>query len=1386
MHYLSEFGEDPKPLPGEYPETHIFPGMETRAAATAWRRRAGHWAAPSWDPDPVVTSREYVEPPRYSWLFSPFERAEKALSFNWYYGKKLWRGNRSAKMVQRQQRMYKVKNKHLVLKSKKAIRKRNRACVRIQCCMRMYLGKKHVEELRILKNSSATRIQKHFRGYWCRHEFKIDQSAKCITRLFRFVRQSKMRDSVIAVLQIKKLFIRKMEMAVVVQRIIRGWLVRRRIWRAKWREFVNRRAAKVIQKHFREFLRLKYLVFWKPPGEEWVRARVAERLGNLLTNMMVQVKRRRQLMIAYQNGAPEFQRILRGFFARSGVKKMKYLRTMIRQLAPQKHAKEFLQVHMLEHLPWVPKPKPRVEEEIFIPPPVAPPDGFTRLFLAPNLRKKPDVDAKEFVPACKAWYKSRQLPMLHSEVDALCRVFANPMDGKVMVYAVDDFISLHMSQACRRHGRYVCGDCSFQRECSKCACQKYVNPGHKDGVCSACNHPPSYHRRVPLFLKKKNAKNMMRGILSQKREPDVSVPEGMRGVDGVKFVQDIAIRKIVKEHPELLEPGGFLHPGTSQVAAMARMAGGAGGPKLVEGSAQALDSTSTLLQASSVVDGGASIEGEGSTSSRPGTAESVMSISTVDSSVARRKAAEMALTTADLHQRERPKKFKTQFYDSQESKGKLPLYVQLARLTVDGDNMGEKLTDEYWDQNNMSMIHLAEDMTVPIHIQGNSLAPDTALSDQEFWKATERLPNKTMRDYDEKFEHSIPMPVVHDKGLTFTLEGSKLYLAILTQIATMFDARTLHYDNPDMVRLVVDHMQIFERHWRKMVKDIRQGTLHRHCAVSHESRELYEMTKLPQPEIAGELDVVFKHMGFHAKALGPIGKDVVLKPYALPKHTKLEDPRKRRLSLTHKTPGTMERVRAFSPEGRARSAAKAKRAMSPPPSSPTRRGRLEGKSMDLGVVKKEKGPLHNFRPGASEKERLIGLGKLMNSGLREEVFKDEAEVEIEGPSRRRPNGKRRGSEGDAYRPATRETLNAMQQGVKTGALDGERMKHLIEEGGRFVCPFPGCGQSFKNKTTALSHLPTHEQKMKLAAPTPLPDSHMHFYWPKGAPWQRDSTFTKQVVPVGSLPCPVPGCGQSFPSKSRLEAHMKVVHPAQSRLARDQAFYSVGGNCTQCPPFPPSDETPVVYCPNHTLPKGTCMLCVEIEKLPGPKPPFKFFEEATLNFKIRDGGGTLDKDSFNEKSFSGGAFDKGPEGIIKLHMRKQEVGVFCRDVNKSTGQVEEFRGRLANICQDGKGDGWVAVRRYYTHDELVARGETELLASLPRDFDRKRELVFSEERVSEWHRMTTVMGQVNIYDKTRDEFRAGIKQGVLPKKNAYFSRPLEDSESEDDDVDGGGW
>ena len=75
--------------------------------------------------------------------------------------------------------------------------------------------------------------------------------------------------------------------------------------------------------------------------------------------------------------------------------------------------------------------------------------------------------------------------------------------------------------------------------------------------------------------------------------------------------------------------------------------------------------------------------------------------------------------------------------------------------------------------------------------------------------------------------------------------------------------------------------------------------------------------------------------------------------------------------------------------------------------------------------KRAESPLKGFRKGASEKERLTALGRLMNNGSKEAMLLDEEEMRIQGPSRRRGDSrgvKRRGSETDAYRPARCHTL----------------------------------------------------------------------------------------------------------------------------------------------------------------------------------------------------------------------------------------------------------------------------------------------------------------------------------------------------------------------------
>ena len=98
-----------------------------------------------------------------------------------------------------------------------------------------------------------------------------------------------------------------------------------------------------------------------------------------------------------------------------------------------------------------------------------------------------------------------------------------------------------------------------------------------------------------------------------------------------------------------------------------------------------------------------------------------------------------------------------------------------------------------------------------------------------------------------------------------------------------------------------------------------------------------------------------------------------------------------------------------------------------------------------------------------------------------------------------------------------------------------------EEIGRYICPFPVCGKSFRSQEAAFEHLHSHEQKIRFFSSTPLQDSHLSSFWPAGASWVESKEYNKRTLPPGAIPCTVNGCLHVFSSKSRLEFHLNSMH-----------------------------------------------------------------------------------------------------------------------------------------------------------------------------------------------------------------------------------------------------
>ena len=153
-----------------------------------------------------------------------------------------------------------------------------------------------------------------------------------------------------------------------------------------------------------------------------------------------------------------------------------------------------------------------------------PATGTVRAFLPRDCQKDNEINVLLFHDALAAWYAQDDSPLLSSEYDALVRKFRNNITGYVNIAQVDKYIAMHV-KPCRKHGRKVCADCYFLKDCCKCLCQRYTAESYADptAACLRCAHPPSHHRRCPLQIRQLKDEESLLGLLSIQHEPDFSL-----------------------------------------------------------------------------------------------------------------------------------------------------------------------------------------------------------------------------------------------------------------------------------------------------------------------------------------------------------------------------------------------------------------------------------------------------------------------------------------------------------------------------------------------------------------------------------------------------------------------------------------------------------------------------------------------------------------------------------------------------------------------------------------------------------------------------------------------------------------------------------------------
>eukprot|EP01038_Epipyxis_sp_PR26KG_P015867 gene15867-21511_t len=579
-----------------------------------------------------------------------------------------------------------------------------------------------------------------------------------------------------------------------------------------------------------------------------------------------------------------------------------------------------------------------------------------------------------------------------------------------------------------------------------------------------------------------------------------------------------------------------------------------------------------------------------------------------------------------------------------------------------------------------------------------------------------------------------------------------------TKIPNMIDA-----DNPHFLKLVTEHIQIFERHWRRMVVDIREGKLNRNLTeISKEARIIFETSNIPRPKLATKLDQTFRELGFHKKVLG---KDIIIQSYARKKvrvSTALSSPIRRNSLRTKPTPShqlmsrttTANTTGILSPMASKNDVSKLMRSNSNAISPDSRDMMVKQSAMITAGKNRNLPPIAaNLKIDTKLSTTLTSSPSKTTSPSRITSKSSKTLNDIISPNHRSPSPnhllltsskdllsptpslklKRHGSESDLLRPVTAEEVNETHYELQTAPRD--YYKHafeMVDGNHRFVCPFPACGMSFNSKDACFAHLPVHEQRTRLYAPTPLPDSHLSSYWPTEVPWLTMKKFTKRAIPPGSIKCTQPNCMDVFSSKLKLENHLRIVHKIAGPSSISQGYFNVINLIYAIPPTRPPVSyqfIPIAYCQLHIQPLNKCQTCMEVDASDHPKPPLRYFEKMTFDLDLKQKKLTelkvirdamkknKDMDDDDTVNSDNGSVKKGysksksvkSQSNIKNHGSGSSLTFIANDDNcgiiasyPNTNGLVTIKGKVVSLILDRNNDGWIGISLLLNYHEAINR------------------------------------------------------------------------------------
>ena len=934
-----------------------------------------------------------------------------------------------------------------------------------------------------------------------------------------------------------------------------------------------------------------------------------------------------------------------------------------------------------------------------------------------------------FILALRKFFRNNNSVLSQREIDSMVIEFDADKTGQIDYVT---FMSFAAKQRfpCQKHRRFVCIDCVDFGICFRlgCHCHEFTAKGGRGaGLMCTCTHSKMSHEMQPAkntdndVLDANQVSENQLDVIMEGRVPDISKPLFAKGLE----IEQAFIK------PKIDEKIGWETGKNAKSERLSRERKEAREAKKREraDSLTSKESLQTTLSGGSK-DSANSKSVSFAADSFPGSGNGdVNALATTNATAANESRATMTMSKGTK---------KDEFLAKQKKEvttGAKPPPIGSILVPRKPISKGKEPWENLIEKAQMTPLIQTSKQMASVEssaVNRHEMLLGTAALGKNVQKAS-------MEELERGFTITVPVPVVVNGEIRCTINASDLYLYLLLNLG---NSQLKLIENSRAFAEICYRYNVFmERHWKKLVIDVRTGLLNRHLKISKGKRQNIEAKLLPSPARSELLDKALKGLGFHARAVNLLGTVTQSKQGS--GHAGPKSRSEKKVGLGIDVEKATQEIDFDEAPKSARTLRHLNRPRSPPEAGPGGKvasgsraghGDRPGSSLRRGSsphrVNKQ-GAVISAEPGITVRSFFDKAKKEAEDGTEEEVAKMKEALRTTTPgmfdvdrSVTKTTVIRRSSHADLPGLTKQEELNRMSHAMRILPTIGSDEVLIQNQRNklRFVCSHPGCGKAFTQYEIAVRHEKEHKQRQRLAIATPAADQYLRSVWPQDVPWQDKDVMAVHLKEADPFSCPIATCVFSATSQDALAHHLRTRHSKyelQDLLGNTDAHVENQGGYVMVPPFACPKNAKFPVCPYHYRNKIRCPMCEEVKKYAaspnaGPIPPVKLFKQIKVMVPQPD----------------------RPDEVVARTWKIENSERVPFIIDPETGAI--VLCQLWAICEDSTGRRCVGISKFWDYAALKAiKFNFDKLGGANDYFDKENEVL--QDEVTHYVDSTEIMG-----------------------------------------------